>query len=292
MKEITVSKPGETPGLIEGPLALQFRNLVTISVVMYEHQEGIPARFCAGLVPALKLADSHELRQHFHTTIRIIDPIPIVNHCNGWSVGSSRMKECVRRLLAECYPGASKPPLIFFDEAEPVNEKMLGVFQEVIRELESADEKIRGVVQQLKESGRRHGGERGEEHALLYIAAHPFSWLNFYHHSVWKRSSLPHCQYVNLMSRSEEPFSRVRRFLIKKRPDLMAKVQPIDRYMTVCTTPSYIPLNGEPMCDDVLTKGYDWCLAQYRSLKGVSRQHEGACRDFEMLARFVEDANY
>jgi len=292
MKEITVSGPRGFAELVEGPLTLQFRNLVTISVVMYEHREGIPARFCAGLVPALKLAESYELGRHFRTTIRVVDPTSIVNHCNGWSVSSSRTQEFVRQFLAACYQGGRHAPPLFFDEAEPVSEAMLEVFRELGAELESAEGKVRDAVARIKESGRRHGGEKGEKNALLYMAAHPFSWLNFYHPSVWRKRPSPHCQLINLMSKSEEPFSAVRKFLREKRPDLTAKAQPVDRYMAICEHSSYIPLDGEPMCEEVFTKGYGACLKQYRSLAERGRKYEKALRDFEILARFVEDANY
>ncbi|MBI2888615.1 MAG: hypothetical protein HYY10_01700 [Candidatus Liptonbacteria bacterium] len=292
MKEITVGSPCGFAGLMEGPLTLQFRNLVTISVVMYEHREGIPARFFAGLVPALKLAESCELKRHFVTTIRVIDPTSIVNHCNGWSVHSSRMQEFVRQFLAARYQGERHAPPLFFDEAEPVGEAMLKVFRELGAELESAEGKVRDAVVRLKESGRRHGGENGEKNAFLYMAAHPFSWLNFYHPAVWRKRPSPHCQLINLMSKSEEPFSAVRKFLRQKRPDLVAKVQPVDRYMAVCEHPPYIPLDGEPLCEEVFTKGYGSCLEQYRSLAERGRKYKKALRDFEMLTRFVEDTNH
>ncbi len=285
MNEITINVPRCATDLIgEEPLALRTHTSLVISVVAYEHQAGIPARFCAGLIPAIQLAKSPELELNaFTPTIRVIDPTSIANHCNGWQTRPTRFREIISEFLQRCRVD------FFFDEAEPVSSGMLGVLQDLGAELESSsDAEMNDVVQRIKESGRRHGGESGAKNALLYMAAHPFSWLDMHHPSVWRRRYPAERQFINLMSKSENRFSAVRKFLTSRRPELSSGVAPIDRYMTVCNAPCYIPLEGEPLIEDLTEHGYAWCEEQYRSLRKRSGNHERARRDFQELRSFLD----
>jgi len=285
MNEITINTPRCVTDLIGAePLVLRTHTTLFISVVAYEHQAGIPARFCAGLIPAIQLAKSPELKLNaFKSTIRVIDPTPIANYCNGWSTRPTRFREIIAEFLQKCRLD------FFFDEAESVSDDMLQVLAELGAELESSsDGEMIDVIQRIKESGRRHGGESGEKNALLYMAAHPFSWLDMHHPSVWRRQYPSDCQAVNLMSKSEKRFSVVRQFLKSRRPDLSTGINPIDRYMTVCNAPCYIPLEGEPLIEDLTKHGYAWCEEQYRSLRKRSGNHERARRDFQELRSFLD----
>jgi len=269
-------------GLIKEPISLKPDSVVQISVVAYEHQAGIPARFCAGLLPAIDLArklDSYGIK----SALRLLDPSPIANYCNGWEIKQPRFREIIAEFLQK------SGVVFFFDEAEQISNEGLELLRALGLELEtSTDENVIGVVQRIQESGRKHGGDSGASNALLYMAAHPFSWLDMYHPSIWKRRYSNDHQFVNLMSKSEERFSVVRKFLQNRRPDLSTNISLIDRYVAICSTPCYIPLDGEPMFEELVSHGYSWCYDRYREIKKRNSNYERVCRDFRLLMSFLE----
>jgi len=268
---------------IEGDCILQAGKKIQISIVAYEHQAGMPARFCTGLVPATAL--SKQLASIGVTsTIRVIDPTPIANYCNGWETKKTKFKKVISNFMI------GHEIDFFFDESEEMSESTIELLREVGEELEtSTDAVVLDMVQRIKESGMKHGGESGASNAILYMAAHPFSWLEMYHPLVWSRrysSEELHC--VNLMSKPEARFAVIRKFLQERRPDLCSGINPVDHYMTVCNTPCYIPLEGEPMFADLTSQGYERCHQHYQALKSRSSNHKRALKDFESLMRFLE----
>ncbi len=128
----------------------------------------------------------------------------------------------------------------------------------------------------------------GACNAVLYAAAHPFSWLDMHHPAVWKNRHCNDCQFINLMSRSEERFSAIRTFLRSMRPDLSTKIDSVNAYMTVCNTPCYIPLPGEPLFTDLSRYGYNWCYNRYVEIRKESDNHKRVCKDFQLLMTFLE----
>ena len=267
---------------IKEGLVFRPRNVIQISIVAYEYPVGMPARFCAGLIPAIKL--SRQLRlKGFESIVRIIDPTPIAYYCNGWQTKQSQFRDVITEFLDDSNIN------FFFDGAEQVCSGALELLSALGAELESStDEKVIDIVQRIKESGRRHGGELGANNATLYMAAHPFSWLDMYHPLIWKKSySAEGFQFVNLMSKSEKRFTVIREFLRKRRPELCTTNNPTDRYMTICDTPCYVPLEGEPMFVDLRNHGYDWCHNNYYELRKKSSNHRRAYKDFEALMSFL-----
>lgn len=267
---------------IEGDFYLQLNKTVQISVVAYEHSLGIPARFCIGLVPAIAL--SKQLKSiAIESVVRLIDPTPIANYCNGWKIKESHFKNVISEFLNN--HGVN----FFFDEAEQVSDGALEILGAIGQDLLSAtDTMVVDMIQRIKESGRKHGGELGANNAILYMAAHPFSWLDMYHPLIWKKHySLIDYQFVNLMSKSESRFTLIREFLQEKRPDLSTAINSFDLYMTVSDTPCYIPLEDEPTFTDLTFNGYEWCHKRYKELKGKSGNHRRAFKDFELLESFI-----
>jgi len=267
---------------IEGDFHFQLEKTVLISVVAYEHPLGIPARFCMGLIPAIVLSKQLE-SMATRSVIRLIDPTPIANYCNGWKVKESKFKDVVFKFFN--YYRVN----FFFDEAEQVSSGTLEILNAVGQKLLSSTETtVVDMVQRIRESGKKHGGESGADNAILYMAAHSFSWLDMYYPLVWKKQySSDDYQFVNLMSKSESRFILIRKFLQEKMPDLSAAIDSIDLFMTVCDTPCYIPLEEEPRLTDLTLNGYDWCYKRYRELKGKSGNHRRAFKDFESLMSFL-----
>lgn len=167
--------------LIDEPVYFEANKKVQISVVAYEHANGIPARFLVGLIPAIelyRLAKSHGL----DAVIRIIDPTHIASYCNGWSKIESKFTEIISEFLN------LQNVSFFFDQAEELNNSSLEILKNIGSDLEqSTDSEIIAMVQRIKESGRKHGGDDGAENTLIYMAAHPFSWLDMYHPLIWKK---------------------------------------------------------------------------------------------------------
>ncbi|MCX6765106.1 MAG: hypothetical protein NT148_01025 [Candidatus Nealsonbacteria bacterium] len=266
---------------IVGNLSLRPGNAVQISIVAYEHSAGVPARFCAGLIPAIDV--SKQLKQNaFESVVRVIDPTPIANYCNGWQPKQSQLKDLIAKFFND--NGVE----FFFDEAEPIGNGALEVLGALAAELEYAkDEKVADMVERIRESGKRHGGDLGSDNSTLYMAAHPFSWLDMHHPLIWKKFYPPDgYHFVNLMSTSEERFTVVRKFLQRRRPDLCTNNNPTDRFMTICNTPCYIPLDGEPTLADLINHGHDWCHSRYCEFKAIGNHHARACKDFEALMAF------
>lgn len=277
MKIIEIASP-----LIRGdPLSAESDRIAQISVVSYEHQLGIPARFCAGLLPAIELYRKFELHA-IKSVIRLVDPTPIVDYCNGWVISNSIFRDVISQFLQ------NNEIRFFFDQAEPVGDDALSILQELGSRLENPEDTVvRDIVQRIRESGRKHGGDMGAKNSIVYMVAHPFSWLNMHHPSLWKKPCPQDCQLFNLMSRSEERYSLVRKFLQTVRPDLAVGTQPFDIYMNVCDTPCYMPLEGEPRYVDLLEHGYEWCHGRYTEIKKRNSNYERICRDFRLLRDFV-----
>ncbi|MCX6754228.1 MAG: hypothetical protein NTU81_00125 [Candidatus Nomurabacteria bacterium] len=267
---------------IDGDFYPKMNKTIQISIVAYEHSSGIPARFCTGLIPAIEL--SKKLKSiGFKSLIRLINPTPIANYCNGWQTKESQFKNIISEFL-------NKHSIdFFFDEAEQVSNSGLEILSIIGEELLLAkDTMIIDMVQRVRESGRKHGGNLGAENAVLYMAAHPFSWLDMYHSLIWKKQyQNDDYQYVNLMSKPELRFTVLRKFLQEKRPDLSTSIKSVDLYMTVCNTPCYIRLEDEPTFTDLNIKGNDWCLKRYQEIKGKSSNHRRALKDFEALMSFL-----
>ena len=277
MDKISVKYPW-----VEGCFSFQPGKKVLISIVAYEHPLGMPARFCMGLVPAIALSKQLE-PMSIESVIRMVDPTTIANYCNGWQVKEPQFKNVISGFLNDHHVG------FFFDEAEQMCDSAIEILDAVGHELlSSTDATIVDTVQKIRESGRKHGGELGANNALLYMAAHPFSWLDMYHPLIWKKEySSDDYQFINLMSKSESRFVVVRKFLQERRRDLSTALYPADHYMAVCNTPCYIPLEGEPTFVDLHNQGYDWCHERYREYKGESGNHRRALKDFESLMWFL-----
>jgi|GEM_PF-1680461 len=268
---------------IEGELQIYSGKIVQISVVAYEHILGVPARFCTGLIPAIAL--SKELKSFgVNSIIRLIDPTPIANHCNDWNVEGFKFKDLLSNFL-NFYDVE-----FFFDEAEQISNESLVLLETIGQELLSTtDISVQNMVQRIKDSGKKHGGDLGEKNSILYMAAHPFSWLDMYHPLVWKKEYPDDVyQFINLMSKSESRFTLIRKFLCEKKPTLCTNFNPVDAYMTVCDTPCYIPLEGEPTFNDLTLNGYEWCHQKYKEIKNKSGNHRRALKDFEALVSFLE----
>jgi hypothetical protein len=188
--------------------------------------------------------------------------------------------------------GATAPEInYYFDRVQDVTAKSLEILGNVGIELETSSvEAIVNMVRKIRESGRRHGGEAGEKNSVLYMAAHPFSWLNLYHPSLWRTTLAEDISFINLMSKPERRFTLVRDYLKEKREDLSSGICPIDCYMTICNTPCYIPLEGEPTYDDLITHGYQWCLERYESIKKLGDNYPRVLKDFRELNKFLEAA--
>jgi hypothetical protein len=271
--------------LIRESFYFESGSAVQISIVAYGYPTGMPARFCAGLVPAADLASQLKLNG-FKPIIRVVDPSPIANYCNGWP-DNGQLQSSFQKTVSDFFSNVGVK--FFFDEAERLSEDAIKFLRDIGSELESpSDKEVSEIVERLRESGRRHGGEAGAANTMIYMAAHPFSWLDMYHPLVWKRF-FPRdgCQFVNLMSKSEERFSKIRKFLKEKRPDLRTGNNPIDSYMAICDTPCYIPLEGEPGLSNLENYGYDWCLERYYKLRKDSSNHKRAYKDFKALMLFL-----
>lgn len=271
---------------VRDEFTLQSTKKVQISIVAMEYPSGIPARFCVGLVPAVAL--SKQLASIGIASItRVIDPTPIASWCNGWKLEKSMFRGVISDFMRDHTTD------FFFDESEQVSDNTVELLHQIGQELDSStDAEVTDVIERIKNSARRHGGESGVKNSLLYMAAHPFSWLDMYHPLIWKRQySSDELQFVNLIPQSETRFAVVRKFLQQRRPDLSSGLSLVDCYMTGCNPVYYIPYEDkegkEPLFSDLKTQGYAECHKRYKALKGKSSNHARVLKDFESLMSFI-----
>ncbi len=266
-----------TEPLIREGIEFTLGRPVQISVVGYEHPAGIPARFLAGFIPAVALSNQLS-RENIDSMIRIVDPTAVANHCNGWQSGSSRFHQIISDFLHR------EEAKFFIDQAEQISETGLETLELVGSKIvRSQDPQIVELVSRIQASGEKHGGENGRKNSILYLAAHPFSWSELYHPSIWKTKPDNKWAHVNLMSKAEERFSLMRKLIVNDQVNLSSEVNPRDVYMSVCNTPCYMLLEGEPTFDDFLMRGHEWCRGRYSDLKRRNRNYERIARDFEVI---------
>lgn len=257
------------------PITCDASKVHILSVVCYAYPSHVPARLCAGLVPAVALAralQSHGIRAH----IRIIDPSPIASYCNGWDTDQRCAQEAV---LTFCTHNAVACTIY---RAKSVSTDSLTVMHTLGDSLSMASSaEVASMVERICTSGERHGGSRGRQNALLYMAAHPFSWLDMQNDLFWPER-FPSTEYacINIVSKAEERYSLIRSYLCNTHPELRSQNRPHDVTMSICGTPSYVPLPEEPTLDDMRTHGHQWCLERYASLRSKSENHRRAHRDF------------
>ncbi|MBU6323197.1 MAG: hypothetical protein KGI41_04205 [Patescibacteria group bacterium] len=269
-----------TNELIAGSVTLRGDAKAVISTVAYEHPDGMPARFAAGLIPAFVLA--RQLRERgIFTIVRIIDPTRVANYCNGWQMGSDKLDQVVGELAAMLEDRISTT-----ESCMPLTGTSIRLLRSLANELEEADGAVGEMLERLRCSGRRHGGENGARNVALYAAAHPFSWLDLLHDSLWRGRSYEAYQHINLMSKPESRFSVMRAYLRDRHPEIASKAPRIDLEMKVCNTPCYLRLDDEPTFDDFMRDGYDTTLETYYALRTRSQNHRRAYNDFKVLSRY------
>ncbi len=259
--------------------------LVTINVVTYEHGAGAPARCMAGFLPAIQLYNALSNRG-IMTTVRIIAPSKIARHCNGWDLdGNDRVVRKATDMLAAANVEHFVAAPAGMDLVQPALESVAHL-------LKNAPDAIGECVQKLRASGLRHGGEQGEQNALLYAAAHPYSWQDLYDSRIWPDRPLGGGVRLNVMSRAERRFQPIRHYLAVIQSEQTVSGPSGDFFTELCDTPGYIPLPGEPLIETLEQEGPARCHDIYRNLKtnggGAEKEtYRRAHRDFRVLMNYL-----
>lgn len=273
---------GVTSDLIKGAVTIPAdATTLVISVVAYQHPVGVPARFLAGMVPAIDLARK-AAAQGVSATIRVIDPSPIAEHCNGWRVEKPIVWDLIKDFLTQHGVEFS------FDRAAPVTDETQALLKRVGAQLQSPDDPaVADMIGRITASGKVHGGQDGERNALLYAAAHPFSWLEFSSPLLWDCKPVSGCHYINLISNAEARYTLIRQYLRRCMPEMHSGIEPADHEMAVCSTPCYMLVGGEPTLEDLNQFGVDACRKRYFGARTADQNHKRAFRDFEVLMQYL-----
>lgn len=265
----------------EGSIFVDETKQVVVSVVAYEHARGIPARFFAGIYPAFELARKI-LDAGGKACVRIVNPLSIACYCNGWSHTNERLTQILARL--NCCN-------IQFEQhlSQEVDGQMIDVLSTLACRLEGELGKDHRLLQSIRQSGYKNGGQAGEANALLYAAAHPFSWLDMCHESVWKMvTNITNTHFIHLVSKSEERFAALRATLCTVAPEYLIEGIKVDeRFLTVCNVPAYLPLDEEPLFEELGTRGHEECHRIYSRLKKEKGEnYRRIIKDFEFAQQF------
>ncbi len=190
------------------------RGRIQLNVVVYGSPKGIPARFFAGIIPAILLAKKF-IAQEKDVCIRVFNPITIASFCNGWQNGEDKERQNKKAItLAEKFLEKQGIPF-FFDPSLPVSDEMMKALQPLEEAIRN-EPTLRGTLKRLETSGLRYGGGIGEKQSALYAVAHPFGWQDLWHQSLWLSKPAMGTTVINIMSEAEKPFSTVRRFLVER----------------------------------------------------------------------------
>ena len=278
LKDSAVSLPGNT---------------IQINVVVYGSPLGIPARFFAGLIPAVLLAKKFRSMGK-EVILRAFCSIHIATFCNGWQGDLAAVQNRKAINFAEWF--FDRHNISFFiDYSCQVSDEMktiLGHLEAAIKE----EPTLQGVVGKLQGSGFRYGGEVGRERSILYAAAHPFGWQDLWHPSVWLKKPDENTAVVNVMSESEKSFSMVRKFLVDRFSEY--RLPRVNDVLTkTCQVPHYILFPGEPTMEDLQRKGIAACVQRYgRMLELASSDSERTMvqkllKDFVSVCEFLAETN-
>ncbi|HEX7041668.1 MAG TPA: hypothetical protein VF189_00305 [Patescibacteria group bacterium] len=192
-----------------GQGTIGINNVVSFTNESDRHSsELIPARFLAGFIPTFLLAEEIQKEFGIISNIRIFFPKNLANKINkiDWQKINSQMeitKRIVTAFQKKLFPSIS----IHFSEDGEFNNntvKMLKTLAGVMKESADPD-----ILESIKTSARRHGGENGENNFDIYIAHHPFGWQEAEEKNIFNER-IPDI-VINTLPQSERRFLQLRR---------------------------------------------------------------------------------
>lgn len=187
-----------------------------INTVFNITREGIlPARFLRGFLPAFKLAE--DIRRisdgRITPTVRVFQPIHFSTFTDD--VDEDVVKE-QQELGISCILAMSKRhfPLteVLVENDQPFTDKA----EEILVEVASLIDPPADLLDRLKRSGRKWGGELGEARSLIYGAHHPFGWSDLFHPAFFE--ACPPRVVVNSLPPAEKKFTLIRGEVLEKVP--------------------------------------------------------------------------
>jgi len=228
----------------------------------------IPARFLSGFIPTFELAKSiaTETDGKIEPVVRIFIPKHISLHVNGLNHTHVQQQIENGKKIIEVFGKTIFPdvPLII-EEDEPFTDES----EEVLRSVETVifdkahdqntDDETAQSIRSILMSGKKRGGERGEQNALLYGAHHPFGWHDLFHPAVF--AAKPKEFEISTLPPSERPFFALRGHIkevldIQNNP-LLSQIEQINLIINMCGTPHYLPIIDseenihEPLFEDI-----------------------------------------
>lgn len=208
----------------------------------------LPARFLTGFISTFTLAQSiQELSEgSIQPKIRIFRPRRISQFINGISDSSAATQIAQGNALLESFAKDHFPDVQFFiEDDQEVSEQAVAVLGKLsdLLDVHCNPE----VIQQVKDSGRKRGGEQGEKKALLYVAHHPFGWSDFHDPSIF--SIKPAETVINTLPPSERKYTAAREELKKIVPRELKEIvifgERQEMVINMCGTPHYIFVDDE-----------------------------------------------
>ena len=240
-------------------------SVLWINNVFGINKEGaLPARFLSGFLSTFSLAEMIQERTQGRAVpqVRIFIPSNISMFINGIGFESAQRQiergtSLIETLVRNHFPSVN----IFFDRDQPVSETGLQILKDVA-DLFMVHTDNDSLIQGIRESGMRRGGEVGASRALLYAAHHPFGWNDLHHVAIFEED--PPFTVVNTLPPSEKRFAQVRRSIREHivnsgHRSLICGGKRFDLVMMMCEQPHYLLIADksgkplEPTLDDLFS---------------------------------------
>lgn len=223
---------------------------VLINGVFGINKEGIlPARFMSGFIATFSLAQEIEKISGDRTAVRIFRPTSISKFVNDIPAPIVERQviqgnELLRRFAANCFPDVE----FFMEEDREVSEEAIDVLENIaglVRANSSTE-----IQEGLKDSGRKIGGEAGEDNAFVYAAHHSFGWSDMHHGAIFTHR--PNGSVINTIPPSDKKFKNIRNLILSIKDESMDPLRVsgshVDLVINMCGTPHYMFLKDKSGC--------------------------------------------
>jgi len=209
----------------------------------------LPARFLSGFIGTFSIAQEVARVSGESVSIRIFRPRNIsefVNDIPADIVESQVVQgnELLRNFAANFFPGVD----FFIEEDRPITDEALNVLEIIathIRANSSLD-----LQEGLKDSGRKRGGESGEDNAFVYAAHHSFGWSDMHHGAIFEDK--PSGNVINTIPPSDKKFKTIRDLILSLEiPEIAGQRvggEHTDLVINMCGTPHYMFLKDKSGC--------------------------------------------
>lgn len=254
------------------------------------HQE-LPARFLAGLVPAIAFIET----VNQNAELRIFVPLHLALHTGVSPVQAERKKQ-QGLLFIQKFQTIFHPELTWFvDVDKPMTQTAIEFLIKLSDQLPVQNPEIQSAWESILSSARRRGDEKT---AKVYGPHHIFGWQDCHEPNLFFEQ-LPKTITINVMSTAERPFRLVRQAVVrgveKNHSEILVHGHHLDLETALCRRPHYLRVSikntQEPSLDDLLLAGFQEVHRELtgQAASGVSKKFREALKDLESVDNHIRE---